>query len=481
MASAIDLKRPIAELAESVRTGQMSALQLAEASLARIAATDSYHTVLELNSAAVHEAEAVDARVKAGENLPIAGIPFIAKDNFLTVGTHTSAASNILAPFRAPYEGPAIQRLRQAGAVLVAKANLDAFAHGSSTENSDFGPTKNPVNPAYVPGGSSGGSAAAVALGQACFALGTDTGGSIRLPASYCGVVGLKPTYGLVPRTGVVAMGSSTDVIGPLTNHVSDTGLVLDVLAGRDPSDATSIERDVQSYGVSTGDLTGKKIGLIKEYLSEGLDPAIKQKLLSTVAQLKARGAKVDEVSLPATELALAAYYILVPAEVSSNLARYDGVRFGHSSASATNLEETYRLSREEGFGPEAKRRIIIGTYVLSSGYYDAYYKRAQKVRTKLVEEFAAAFATHDLLIGPTAPTAAFALGSKSHDPLAMYLNDVMTVAVNLVGVPAISLPLGMVNGLPVGMQLIAAQRAERDLLSAAVEVESIIGDWSAA
>ena len=459
----------------------MSALQLAEASLARIAATDSYHTVLELNSAAVHEAEAVDARVKAGENLPLAGIPFIAKDNFLTIGTHTSAASNILAPFRAPYEGPAIQRLRQAGAVLVAKANLDAFAHGSSTENSDFGPTKNPVNPAYGPGGSSGGSAAAVALGQACFALGTDTGGSIRLPASYCGVVGLKPTYGLVPRTGVVAMGSSTDVIGPLTNHVSDTGLVLDVLAGRDPSDATSIERDVQSYIVSTGDLSGKKIGLIKEYLGEGLDPAIKQKLLSTVAQLKARGAKVDEVSLPATELALAAYYILVPAEVSSNLARYDGVRFGHSSASATNLEETYRLSREEGFGSEAKRRIIIGTYVLSSGYYDAYYKRAQKVRTKLVEEFAAAFENHDLLIGPTAPTAAFALGSKSHDPLAMYLNDVMTVAVNLVGVPAISLPLGMVNGLPVGLQLIAAQRAERDLLSAAVEVESIIGDWSAA
>lgn len=475
----MDLKRPIAALAADVRAGKLTAAGLAAASLARIAATDSYHTVLELNPHTVRDAEVVDARVAAGEDLPLAGIPFIAKDNFLTFDTHTTAASNILKAFRAPYEGPAIRRLKAAGAVLIAKANLDAFAHGSSTENSDFGPTKNPVDPSRVPGGSSGGSAAAVALGQACFAVGTDTGGSIRLPASYCGVVGLKPTYGLIPRSGVVAMGSSVDVIGPLTNSVADAALVLDVLAGRDDSDATSIERDAAPYTAAGGDLAGTRIGLIKEYLGAGLDSRLKDQLLAAVKQLEARGAIVEAVSLPATELSLAAYYILVPAEVSSNLARYDGVRYGHNAGSATDLEQTYRLSREEGFGAEAKRRIIIGTYVLSSGYYDAYYKRAQKVRTKLIAEFNAAFAKYDLLLGPTAPTPAFELGAKSHDPLAMYLNDVMTVAANLVGVPAISIPLGTVDGLPVGLQLIAPQRAERDLLAAAAEVETIIGDWS--
>ncbi len=476
----MDLKRPIADLVAEVRAGKLTATGLVAASLARIAATDSYHALLELNPQAAHDAEVVDARIAAGEDLPLAGIPFIAKDNFLTADTHTTAASNILKPFRAPYEGPAISRLKAAGAVLVAKANLDAFAHGSSTENSDFGPTKNPVDPTKVPGGSSGGSAAAVALGQACFAVGTDTGGSIRLPASYCGVVGLKPTYGLIPRTGVVAMGSSTDVIGPLTNSVADSALVLDVLAGRDASDATSIERDPKTYVTSSGDLAGTRIGLIKEYLGAGLDSQIKDQILAMVDRLEARGAKVEEVSLPATELALAAYYILVPAEVSSNLARYDGVRYGHSAAGATDLEQTYRLSREEGFGAEAKRRIIIGTYVLSSGYYDAYYKRAQKVRTKLVEEFTAAFDKYDLLLGPTAPTPAFDLGANSQDPLAMYLNDVMTVAVNLVGVPAISIPLGTVDKLPVGLQLIAPQRAERNLFAAATAAEAIIGDWRA-
>ncbi|GAC1370526.1 MAG: Asp-tRNA(Asn)/Glu-tRNA(Gln) amidotransferase subunit GatA [Candidatus Saccharimonadales bacterium] len=478
MAKVIDLKRPIADLVAEVKSGTVTAFRLAQESLTRIDETQEYHAILEVNPNALQDAADVDARVKAGEDLPLAGIPFIAKDNFLTIGTHTTAASHILEPFRAPYEGPAITRLRAAGAVLVAKANLDAFAHGSSTENSDFGPTKNPVDPSRVPGGSSGGSAAAVALGQACFALGTDTGGSIRLPASYCGVVGLKPTYGLVPRTGVVAMGSSVDVIGPLTNSVADSALVLDVMAGRDASDSTSIDREKHGYVVPAGDLSGKRIGLIKEYMGEGLDPAIKEQVLATVKQLEARGAKVSAISLPATELALAAYYILVPAEVSSNLARYDGVRYGHSSKEADNLEDTYYKSREDGFGAEAKRRIIIGTYVLSSGYYDAYYKRAQKVRTKLVAEFSAAFEKFDFLLGPTGPTAAFAMGAKAHDPLAMYLNDVMTVAVNLVGSPAISIPLGEVEGLPVGLQLIAPQRAERELLGVAATAEAIIGDW---
>jgi aspartyl-tRNA(Asn)/glutamyl-tRNA(Gln) amidotransferase subunit A len=478
MAKTIDLRAPIADLVADVQSGRLTSVELARASLARIKETEDYHTVLEVSEKALERAAAVDKRIAAGEKVGVlAGIPFIAKDNFLTADTHTTAASHMLEPFEAPYQAVAIERLENEGAIMVAKANLDAFAHGSSTENSDFGPSKNPIDPSYVPGGSSGGSAAAVALGQACFALGTDTGGSIRQPASYCGVVGLKPTYGLVPRYGVVAMGSSVDVIGPLTNTVADAALVLDVLAGRDDSDATSIERQGSGYQVSSigYQVSGKRIGVIKEYLGEGVDPEIKAGVDATVAKLKAEGAIVEEVSLPAVELALAAYYILVPAEVSSNLARYDGVKYGYSSPEAKDLEETYYMSRQEGFGAEAKRRILIGTYVLSSGYYDAYYKRAQSVRTKLIGEFDQAFAKYDFLLGPTAPTPAFKLGAKANDPLAMYLNDVMTVAVNLVGVPAISIPLGESHKMPFGLQLIAPQRAEKELLELATKVEELI------
>ncbi len=479
-ANLLDFTRPIHELAADVRSGKISAVDLVRASLTRIAETEDYHAILELNPDALKAAEIVDARIAAGETtLPLAGIPFAAKDNYLTRSTHTTAASNILAPFKAPYQAPAIDRLEAAGAIMVAKANLDAFAHGTSTENSDFGPTKNPVDPTRVPGGSSGGSAASVALGQVSFAIGSDTGGSIRQPAALCGVVGLKPTYGLTPRTGVVAMASSTDVLGPITRSVLDASLVLDVMAGPDPSDATTIARDPEGYHITSSKLTGRKIGLIKEYLGQGLHPVMKEKLLQLVEELKAAGAIVEEVSVPATELALAAYYILVPAEVSSNLARYDGVKYGHSSKKATNLEDTYLLSRSEGFGPEAKRRIIMGTYVLSSGYYDAYYKRAQRVRTKLIEQFDAAFAKYDLLIGPTAPNPAFPLGSKNNDPLSLYLEDVMTVAVNLVGIPAISIPFAGVEDLPAGLQIMAPQRAERRLLEAALAAETLIGDWT--
>jgi aspartyl-tRNA(Asn)/glutamyl-tRNA(Gln) amidotransferase subunit A len=474
-----DITRPITELVADVTSGKVSAVDLVEASLAKIHETDgTYHAMLELDPTALEQARAVDERVKAGESLPLAGVPFAAKDNYLTFHTHTTAASHILEPYRAVYEGPVIQRLRAAGAVMVAKANLDAFAHGTSTENSDFGPTHNAHDPERVPGGSSGGSATAVALGQVTFAIGSDTGGSIRQPASLSGVVGLKPTYGLVPRTGVVAMASSTDSMGPLARSVEDASLIIDVMAGADPTDPTTIPRDEDSYHVTTSRLKGLKIGLIEEYMGEGLDPQTKAHIEALVPHLEARGATVEKVSVPATTLALAAYYILVPAEVSSNLARYDGVRYGHSSSRATNLEETYRLSREEGFGAEAKRRIIIGTYVLSSGYYDAYYKRAQKVRTKLIEQFDHAFKKYDLLLGPTAPSPAFPIGSKIADPLALYLEDVMTVAVNLVGIPAISLPLGLSDGLPVGVQLMAPQRAERALLQTACAVESVIGDW---
>ena len=475
MAKTIDLTTPITKLVAGVKRGDVTATMLTQASLARIAETEAYHAVLEVSSVALNRARAIDARIAAGEDVGVlAGIPFIAKDNFLTAGTYTTAASHMLESFKAPYQSLAIERLEAAGAIMVAKANLDAYAHGSSTENSDFGPTKNPRNPDYVPGGSSGGSAASVALGQAAFALGTDTGGSIRLPASYCGVVGVKPTYGLVPRTGVVAMASSTDVIGPLTNSVADAALVLSVLAGQDASDATSIESSHEYSLAVSPSLKGKKIGLITQYLGSGVDDNIKQATLRAAELMRKAGATVEEVSLPATELALAAYYILVPAEISSNLARYDGVRYGYSSANATDLESTYRLSREEGFGSESKRRILIGTYVLSSGYYDAYYKRAQRVRTKLIEEFDTAFKQFDLLMGPTGPTPAFKLGENATDPLAMYRNDVCTVAVNLVGVPAVSLPLGVSGDLPYGLQLIAPQLGEQELFEASIAVEAL-------
>jgi aspartyl-tRNA(Asn)/glutamyl-tRNA(Gln) amidotransferase subunit A len=477
-----DIISPIDKLAAAVVAGKVTAEALVQACLDAIKAKESFHAVLEINPEALAQARALDERIKKGDtdikDLRLLGVPFIAKDNFLTSSTHTTAASNILKPFQAPYQSTAINKLEAEGAIMVAKANLDAFAHGSSTENSDFGPTKNPWDDTKVPGGSSGGSAAAVALGLCSFALGTDTGGSIRQPASLTGVVGLKPTYGLVSRSGVIAMGSSTDVIGPLTRTVEDAALVLDVMAGRDDLDATSIERDKQSYAMSGSEepsVKGLKIGVIKEYLGEGLDPDVKSAVSDEIEKLKAAGAEVEEVSLPAVELALACYYILVPAEISSNLSRYDGVKYGHSATEAKTLAETYDLSRDQGLGAEAKRRIIIGTYVLSSGYYDAYYKKAQKVRTLLINQFNEAFSKFDLLLGPVAPTTAFALGSKNSDPLAMYLEDVMTVAVNLVGVPAISIPVALSKGLPIGLQLIAPQKGERQLLQAAAAVQASV------
>lgn len=481
MANWTELQRPLADLAADVRSMKLTAVELVQASLDRIAETQDYHVVLEVNPQALEQARVVDARVAAGEDLPLAGLPFAAKDTFLTFDTHTTASSNILKPFRAPYQGPIINRLQAAGAVLVAKVNNDAFGHGASTENSDFGPSRNPHDPTRVPGGSSGGSSASVALGQVTFAVGGDTGGSNRQPAALCGVVGFRPTYGLVPRTGTIAMASSFDTIGMLTNRMSDLALVLETAAGRDDSDATSIERDPKPYTVPAGSLKGLKIGLITEQINQpSFHADAKQQLLALVEQLRARGAVIEDISMPATELGLATYYILIPAEVSSNLARYDGVKFGYTSPKATNLEETYRLSREEGFGAEAKRRIMIGTYVLSSGYYDAYYKRAQKVRTKLIAEFNDAFQQCDLLLGPTAPGPAFPIGAKAQDPLAMYAEDVMTVPPSIVGIPAVSIPFAAVEKLPVGLQVMAPQRAERNLFAAAQAIEEVIGDWRA-
>ena len=473
----MELDRPIEALAADVQSGRVTAEALVTASLEAIERAESFHTVLEVNAAAVDRAKAIDTRIKRGESLGrLAGVPFIAKDNFLTTGTHTTAASHILEPFEAPYQATAIERLEAEGAVMIAKANLDAFGHGSSTENSDFGPTKNPWDPAKVPGGSSGGPAAAVALGLAPFALATDTGGSIRFPASLTGTVGLKPTYGLVSRYGVVAMASSTDTIGPITRSVADTALVLDVLAGKDPADATTIER-APRYTIGKPDVKGLRVGLVRDFIeAEGVAPEVRASIEATVERLEAAGASVTEFSLPAADLALACYYIIVPAEISSNLSRYDGIKYGLSAPEATSLAETYELSRSHGFGAEAQRRILIGTYVLSSGYYDAYYKKAQTVRTQLIEQFAAAFKDYDVLLGPTSATTAFALGAKAADPLAMYATDIMTVAPSLVGCPAISLPSGLDSGgLPIGLQLVGPQRGEVELLAAAAGLERLL------
>jgi aspartyl-tRNA(Asn)/glutamyl-tRNA(Gln) amidotransferase subunit A len=461
----------IAEIAEKVKKGELKATDLVKKSLAKIEETKDHDAIISLTEErALKRAAEIDKNPKGR----LAGVPFIAKDNFLTLDSKSTAASNILKPFEAPYQATVIEKLEAEGAICVAKANLDAFAHGSSTENSDFFTTKNPKDKTRVPGGSSGGSAASVALNIAPFALGSDTGGSIRLPAAFTGTVGYKPTYGLVSRSGVVAMASSTDVIGPLTRTVEDSALVLDVMSGRDDLDGTTIERDSNSYADLETALSGKKIGIVKEYMEEGLEPGVKKVIDESIEKLKKSGAILEEISMPSLPLALAVYYIVCPAEVSSNLSRYDGQRYGYSYKDAKDLDESYFLSREHGFGAEAKRRIMIGTHVLSSGYYDAYYKKAQTVRTKIIQEFEEAFKKFDFLFGPTCPNIAFKIGERTSDPLQMYLTDIMTVAANISGNPAISVPAGESEGLPVGLQLIAPHKGDRALLGIAKGYEEL-------
>lgn len=469
---------PIAEIAAKVQAGELKAVDLVEQALAAIEEKKDYNAVIATTAERARErAASIDAAIKNGEKAGrLAGVPFIAKDNYLVFGAETTAASNMLKGFNAPYQSTVVERLEAEGAICVAKANLDAFAHGGSTENSDFGVTKNPADPTRVPGGSSGGSAAAVMLDLAPFALGTDTGGSIRQPASFTGSVGYKPTYGLTSRSGVVAMASSTDVMGPLTRSVEDAALVFDVFAGQDPLDSTTIARDASGYVDNLDvDLTGKKVGVVKEYMGEGVDPGVKARIEEAIQKLKDAGAEITEVSVPSVSLALAVYYIVVPAELSSNLSRHDGQRYQFSFEEAKNLEESYMKSRGIGFGSEAKRRIMIGTYVLSSGYYDAYYRKAQIVRTKLINDFNKAFEEVDFLIGPTAPTPAFKIGENADDPLQMYLSDVMTVGASLAGIPAIVIPAGQSEGLPVGLQIMARQRDDRNLFGVAKATEAIL------
>lgn len=464
----------ITAIANNVNSGKLSAVENVEKAIKRIDEASEYKAVISvIKERALKRAEQIDKDTTLGKNCGrLAGVPFIAKDNFLTLESETTAGSNILKGFHAPYQATAIDRLESEGAICVAKANLDAFAHGSSTENSDFFTTLNPHDKTRVPGGSSGGSAALVALNVVPFALGTDTGGSIRLPASFCGVVGYKPTYGLVSRNGVVAMASSTDVIGPLTKSVTDSALVLDVIAGQDQLDSTTIQRNDSSYCQLGDDVKGKRIGIVKEFYGPSLDKEVQQTIGQSINELKKRGAIISEVSIPSMPLALAVYYVVVPAEISSNLMRYDGQRYGFSDKSAKNLDKSYEKSRSKGFGEEAKRRIMIGTYVLSSGYYDAYYKKAQTVRTKLINEFSKAFDSVDFLAGPVAPTTAFKIGQNTSDPLQMYLADIMTVGASLVGIPAISVPVGKVGNLPVGLQLMAHQGKDLELLSLAINTE---------
>ncbi len=469
---------PIAQIADDVQNGRLTASKLVERSLKNIEEKSEYNAIIATTAERARErAAAIDAAVKNGEKVGrLAGVPFIAKDNYLVFGTETTAASNMLRGFTAPYQSTVVNRLEEEGAICVAKANLDAFAHGGSTENSDFGVTKNPRDKTRVPGGSSGGSAAAVVLELAPFALGSDTGGSIRQPASFVGCVGYKPTYGTTSRSGVVAMASSTDVMGPLTRSVEDAALVYDVYAGPDPLDSTTIERDPAGYTENLDvKLKGKKIGVVKEYMGEGTDPGVRKIIQEAIDKFKEAGAEITEVSLPSLPVALAVYYIVVPAELSSNLSRHDGQRYQFSYADAKDLDESYTKSRGLGFGKEAKRRIMIGTYVLSSGYYDAYYRKAQTVRTKIINEFAKAFEDVDFLIGPTAPTTAFKIGENTSDPIKMYLSDVMTVGASLAGIPAIVVPAGESDGLPVGLQIMAAQRKDRALLGFSKATEEML------
>lgn len=468
---------PVKELAAKVRSGELKAADLVEQALKTIEEKKEFDAIIATTAERARErAASIDAAIQNGQpGGKLAGVPFIAKDNYLVFGAETTAASNMLKGFTAPYQATVVEKLEAEGAICVAKANLDAFAHGASTENSDFFTTKNPHDKERVPGGSSGGSAASVVLDMAPFALGTDTGGSTRQPASYVGCIGYKPTYGLMSRSGIVAMASSTDTVGTFARNVEDAAEVIDVMAGRDRLDGTTIEREADSYADLPSDVRGKRVGIIKEYMGEGLDPGVKSVIEAAVEKLRAAGAEVQEVSLPSIMLALSVYYIIVPAEVSSNLSRHDGQRYQFSHPDAKDLDESYLQSRGQGFGKEAKRRIMIGTYVLSSGYYDAYYRKAQIVRTKLINEFNAAFSKVDFLVGPVAPTPAFKIGENADDPLKMYLVDIMSVAANLTGVPGISVPAGLSGGLPVGLQIMAAQRADRALLGFSKGAEELL------
>ncbi len=470
----------IAEVAGALRRREFSSEELTRALLARIRELDP-----ELNAVitateeeAMAQAAEADRRLAAGEGGPLTGVPILHKDIFCTRGVRTSCGSRMLDNFIAPYDATVVEKLAAAGAVMLGKTNMDEFAMGSSNETSFYGPVKNPWDTDRVPGGSSGGSAAAVAARLAPAATGTDTGGSIRQPAALTGITGLKPTYGRVSRWGMIAFASSLDQGGPMTRTAEDAAIMLGAMAGFDPRDSTSIDRPVPDYTATLDQpLDGLRIGLPREYFGDGLDNDVAACIEGALEVYKRMGARVSEISLPNTHLAVPAYYVVAPAECSSNLSRYDGVRFGYRCQDPKDLEDLYKRSRGEGFGAEVKRRIMIGTYALSAGYYDAYYLKAQKIRRLIRDDFMRAFEEVDVIMGPTSPTVAFRLGEKTDDPVSMYLSDIYTIAVNLAGLPGMSIPAGFVHGLPVGLQIIGNLFDEARLLNVAHKFQQET-DW---
>lgn len=470
----------IAELSDLLKKRKTSSVELTQHFLKRIAnydkALNSFVTVVQ--ERALQEAKAADARLARGETGALLGIPIAQKDIFCTQGVKTSCGSKMLDNFVSPYDATVVEKLRAAGTVMVGKTNMDEFAMGSSNETSYYGPVRNPWNTETVPGGSSGGSAAAVAARLVPAATGTDTGGSIRQPAALTATTGLKPTYGLVSRYGMIAFASSLDQAGPMARSAQDCAVLLNAMAGFDPRDSTSIERTVPDYSAElNASIKGLRIGLPKEYFGTGLDGQVGQIVTAAIDELKKLGATTVEIDLPSSALAVPTYYVLAPAECSSNLSRFDGVRFGYRCERPANLEDLYKRSRGEGFGAEVKRRIMIGTYALSAGYYDAYYVKAQKLRRVIKNDFDAAFKKVDVIAGPTSPTVAFKLGAKTNDPVTMYLSDIYTIAVNLAGIPALSVPAGFSSGLPVGLQLIGNYFSESRLLNVAHAYQKVT-DW---
>jgi len=480
------MMQTVAELSDALRARAISSVELAQQSLARVAAAqatlNAFITVDE--TGALASAREADAALASGDDAKLTGIPIAHKDVLMTNGLRTTCGSRMLEHFVAPYDAHVVARLRDAGTVLIGKTNMDEFAMGSSNENSFFGPVRNPWNAAYVPGGSSGGSAAAVAAGLVPAATGTDTGGSIRQPAALTGICGLKPTYGICSRYGLVAFASSLDTPGPLARDALDCALMLNAMAGHDARDATSLDRPVEDYtrelraSTSAKPLAGLRIGLPAEYFGDGIEASVSSSIAAALDGLRALGATTVDVQLPGVAHSVPVYYVIAPAEASSNLSRFDGVRYGHRAAHYDDIGEMYSRTRAEGFGAEVKRRILVGTYVLSHGYYDAYYLKAQKVRRLIAQEFVDAYTQCDVIAGPTAPTAAFAIGAKTNDPVEMYLNDIFTVAANLTGMPALSIPCGFTsNGLPIGLQLQASYFGEARLLNVAHRFQQVT-DW---
>ncbi|WP_426416069.1 Asp-tRNA(Asn)/Glu-tRNA(Gln) amidotransferase subunit GatA [Aestuariirhabdus sp. LZHN29] len=472
--------KTIAELSRALAAGEFSSQELTRHYLDRIQALDSkYNCFISVTEErALADAVAADQRIQAGTATPLTGIPLAHKDIFCTQGIRTSAGSRMLDNFIAPYESTVSGNLAAAGTVLLGKTNMDEFAMGSSNENSFYGAVKNPWDTAAIAGGSSGGSAAAVAARLTPAATGTDTGGSIRQPASHCGITGIKPTYGRVSRWGMIAYASSLDQAGPMARTAEDAALLLQVMAGLDPKDSTSVDQPVEDYSATLNDsLEGLRIGIPQEFFAEGLDSGVEHCVREAVKELEKLGATVTEVSLPNSQLSVPAYYVIAPAEASSNLSRFDGVRYGYRCEAPTDLEDLYTRSRAEGFGAEVKRRILVGSYALSAGYYDAYYIQAQKIRRLIKNDFVSAFEQIDIIVGPTAPTPAFNLGEKSNDPVAMYLSDIYTLSTNLAGLPGISIPAGQSAGRPVGLQMIGNYFSEARLLNIAHRFQQAT-DW---